>query len=70
MKSNTKYSAIFAKLSTQSIDQLKEQFMLLDLATPSAERSIVKACIYEEIESRVGEVEAGSFIDAMDLIAA
>ena len=63
---NKKYEKIFAELAKRTVDQLKEQFMLMDIMTMTPERSLVKACTFEQIQSMIGEVEANSFLDAMD----
>lgn len=64
MKSNPKYSKMFAALATKTVEELKDAFTIAQLLATSAVKSITLACIAEELECRVGSEQANEFVDA------
>lgn len=63
LKNNPKYATMFAAIATRSTHELKNDFTVLECMPANAERALSKACIFEEIESRIGQDEAGTFLD-------
>ncbi len=70
LSANPKYAKMFVALSTRTVPELQDAFTLMYIQPSSGEKSLSLACIGEELENRIGEEEAGKFIDSFYEVAA